>query len=49
MSQSLFASLFDRGVHIVTGIRTNMKNHLMDVQTLNIPLKKSPSRAYTLQ
>ena len=31
ISQSLFASLFDRGVHIVTGIRTNMKNHLMDV------------------
>ena len=25
ISQSLFASLFDRGVHIVTGIRTNMK------------------------
>ena len=24
ISQSLFASLFDRGVHIVTGIRTNM-------------------------
>ena len=31
MPQSLFASLFDRGVHIVTGIRTNMKNRLMDV------------------
>ena len=31
ISQSLFASLFDRGVHIVTGIRTNMKNRLMDV------------------
>ena len=31
ISQSLFASLFDRGVHIVTGIRTNMKNCLMDV------------------
>ena len=30
ISQSLFASLFDRGVHIVTGIRTNMKNRLMD-------------------
>ena len=26
ISQSLLASLFDRGVHIVTGIRTNMKN-----------------------
>ena len=24
ISQSLFASLFDRGVHIVTGIRSNM-------------------------
>ena len=31
ISQSLFGSLFDRGVHIVTGIRTNMKNRLMDV------------------
>ena len=31
ISQSLFVSLFDRGVHIVTGIRTNMKNRLMDV------------------
>ena len=31
ISQSLFASLFDRGVHIVKGIRTNMKNRLMDV------------------
>ena len=31
ISQSLFASLFDRRVHIVTGIRTNMKNRLMDV------------------
>ena len=31
ISQSLFASLFDRGVYIVTGIRTNMKNRLMDV------------------
>ena len=34
ISQSLFASLFDRGVHIVTGIRTNMKNRLMDVYYL---------------
>ena len=31
ISQSLFASLFDRGVHVVMGIRTNMKNRLMDV------------------
>ena len=31
ISQSRFASLFDRGVHIVKGIRTNMKNRLMDV------------------
>ena len=45
ISQSLFASLFDRGVHIVTGIRTNMKNRLMDVQTFNIPLKKNLPRA----
>ena len=31
ISQSLFATLFNRGVHIVTEIRTNMKNRLMDV------------------
>ena len=31
ISQSLFASLFDRGVHIVTEIRSNMKKRLMDV------------------
>jgi len=31
ISQSLFASLFDRDVHIIIGIRTNMKNRLMDV------------------
>ena len=31
ISQSLFASLFDRGVHVVMGIRTNMKYRLMDV------------------
>ena len=30
ISQSLFASLFDRVVHIITGIRTNMKNRLME-------------------
>ena len=31
ISHSLFAPLFDRGVHIVTGIRTSMKNRLMDL------------------
>ena len=30
ISQSLFASLFDRVVHIITGIRSNMKNRLME-------------------
>jgi hypothetical protein len=29
ISQSLFESLFDNGVHIVTGLRSNMKNRLM--------------------
>lgn len=31
ISQSLFETLFDRGIHIVTGIRCNMKNRLMHV------------------
>ena len=31
----------DRGVHIVTGIRTNMKNHLMDVYDKIILRKRS--------
>ena len=39
--QSLFASLFDRGVHIVTGIRTNMKNRLMDVHDKIMLRKRS--------
>ena len=41
ISQSLFASLFDRGVHIVTGIRTNMKNRLMDVHDKIMLRKRS--------
>jgi len=30
ISASLFETLFDNGVHLVTGIRNNMKNKLMD-------------------
>ena len=41
ISQSLFASLFDRGVHIVTGIRTNVKNRLMDVHDKIMLRKRS--------
>ncbi|WP_370539236.1 transposase [Alloprevotella sp. Lung230] len=41
ISQSLFASLFDRGVHIVTEIRTNMKNRLMDVHDKIMLRKRS--------
>ena len=41
ISQSLFAFLFDKGVHIVTGIRTNMKNRLMDVQDKIMLRKRS--------
>ena len=41
ISQSLFASLFDRGVHIVIGIRTNMKNRLMDVHDKIMLRKRS--------
>ena len=41
ISQSLFASLFDRGVYIVTGIRTNMKNRLMDVHDKIMLRKRS--------
>lgn len=36
-----FAPFFDRGVHIVTGIRTNMKNRLMDVYDKIMLLKRS--------
>ena len=35
------ASLFDRGVHIVMGIRTNMKNRLMDVHDKIMLRKRS--------
>ncbi len=41
ISQSLFAFLFDKGVHIVTGIRTNMKNRLMDVHDKIMLRKRS--------
>ncbi len=41
ISQSLFASLFDRGVHIVTGIRSNMKNRLMDIHDKIMLRKRS--------
>ena len=41
ISQSLFTSLFDRGVHIVTGIRPNMKNRLMDVHDKIMLRKRS--------
>ena len=41
ISQSLFASLFDRGIHIVTGIRTNMKNRLMNVHDKIMLRKRS--------
>ena len=34
-------ALFDRGVHIVTGIRTNMKNRLMDVHDKIMLRKRS--------
>ena len=48
ISQSLFASLFDRGVHIVTGIRTNMKNRLMDVYDKKCSVKEALSRPSTI-
>ena len=31
ISQSLFGKLFDQGVHIVTGLRSNMKQRLMSI------------------
>ena len=48
ISQSLFASLFDRGVHIVTGIRSNMKNRLMDVYDKIMLVKEALSRPSTI-
>ena len=59
ISQSLFASLFDRGIHIVTGICTNMKNRLMDaydkimfhkrsiIETINDMLKNVAQNVHT--
>ena len=41
ISHSLFASLIDRGVHIVTGIRPNMKKRLMDVHDKIMLRKRS--------
>ena len=48
ISQSLFASLFDRGVHIITGIRSNMKNRLMDVYDKIMLVKEALSRPSTI-
>ncbi|MDO5075207.1 MAG: transposase [Bacteroidales bacterium] len=40
ISQSLFETLFDRGIYIVTGIRCNMKNRLMNVYDKIMPRKR---------
>ena len=48
MPQSLFATLFDRGVHVVMGIRTNMKNRLMDVYDKKCSVKEALSRPSTI-
>jgi len=45
ISSSLFETLFDNGVHLVTGIRNNMKNRLMSLYD-KIMLRKRSFRAY---
>jgi hypothetical protein len=41
ISSSLFSMLFDNGVHIVTGIKSNMKNHLMPLRDKIMLRKRS--------
>jgi hypothetical protein len=59
ISQALFKELFDRGLQLVTGIRKNMKNHLMPmmdkvllrkraiIETVNDQLKNISQVAHT--
>ena len=59
ISQALFEELFDRGLQLVTGIRKNMKNHLMPmmdkvllrkraiIETINDQLKNISQIAHT--
>ena len=59
ISQALFKELFDRGLQLVTGIRKNMKNHLMPmmdkvllrkraiIETVNDQLKNISQIAHT--
>ena len=41
ISQKLFEMLFDEGVHLVTGIRSNMKNSLMSFRDKILLRKRS--------
>jgi hypothetical protein len=41
ISQSLFETLFDSGIHIVTAIRSNMKNRLMPLWDKTLLRKRS--------
>ena len=41
ISQSLFETLFNQGVHLVTGIRSNMKNRLMTLRDRILLRKRS--------
>ena len=41
IGQKLFESLFDKGIHIVTGIRTNMKNRLISMHDKIMLRKRS--------
>jgi hypothetical protein len=41
ISSSLFEALFSDGIHLVTGIRSNMKNHLMSLRDKILLRKRS--------
>ena len=46
ISQSLFGKLFDDGIHIVTGLRSNMKQRLMPLYDKIMLRKKEYNRVH---
>ncbi len=41
ISQALYAELFDKGISLITGIRKNLKNHLMPMEDKLLLRKRS--------
>lgn len=46
ISESLFGKLWDGGIHIVTGLRPNMKQHLMPIYDKIMLQKRSVIESY---